>query len=133
MHQGSCQCGKVAFQVEGDFEHFFLCHCQYCQKDTGSAHAANLFSTSATLTWLRGEEEVRTYQVPDSRHVKGFCRCCGAALPSVQMGGQLLVVPAGALDTPVPLKPNAHLFVASRANWDQQLEQLPCFAGLPAS
>ncbi|RUO74293.1 GFA family protein [Pseudidiomarina sediminum] len=133
MHKGSCQCGKVAFQVEGDFEHFFLCHCQYCQKDTGSAHAANLFSTSATLTWLRGEEQVRTYQVPDSRHVKGFCSCCGAALPSVQMEGQLLVVPAGALDTPAPLKPNAHLFVASRANWDQQLEQLPCFAGLPES
>lgn len=131
MHRGSCLCGKVAFQVEGDFEHFFLCHCQHCQKDTGSAHAANLFATQAKLHWLRGEDLLTTYRVPDSRHVKSFCRECGAAMPNVQMEGKLLMVPAGALDTPVGLMPQAHLFVASRANWDQHLEQLPQFPKLP--
>ena len=50
-HVGSCLCGTVRFKVEGEFDSFYLCHCQHCQKDTGSAHAANLFSSSAKLIW----------------------------------------------------------------------------------
>jgi hypothetical protein len=40
---GSCLCGAVSFEVSGAFDSFFLCHCSRCRKDTGSAHAANLF------------------------------------------------------------------------------------------
>jgi hypothetical protein len=39
-HQGSCLCGEVRFEIEGEFERFFLCHCEYCRKDTGSASRA---------------------------------------------------------------------------------------------
>ena len=46
-HSGACLCGAVHFEIEGDFERFFLCHCEYCRKDTGSAHAANLFRPAA--------------------------------------------------------------------------------------
>ena len=38
IHRGSCLCGKVTFEIEGNFEQFFLCHCERCRKDTGSAH-----------------------------------------------------------------------------------------------
>jgi len=131
-HSGSCLCGQVRFEVEGDFESFFLCHCQYCRKDTGSAHAANLFSTTASLTWLSGRDQVREFNVPATRHVKCFCSTCGAALPCQQAGGALLVVPAGSLDSNVPIRPNAHLFVSSRANWDHGLQALPSFDRLPS-
>ena len=55
MISGSCLCGEVQYTVEGKFDHFFLCHCRHCQKDTGSAHAANLFSHGGQLTWSQGE------------------------------------------------------------------------------
>ena len=42
-YSGSCLCGEIRFEIEGEFELFYLCHCEYCRKDTGSAHAANLF------------------------------------------------------------------------------------------
>jgi len=41
------------------------------------------------------------------------------------MNGKLLVVPAGSLDSAVPIKPNAHIFVSSRAGWDDALEKIP--------
>jgi hypothetical protein len=47
------------------------------------------------------------------------------------MDGALLVVPAGSLDSVLAMRPDAHLFVASRAAWDQALESLPALAGLP--
>jgi hypothetical protein len=130
-HAGSCLCGKVTFAVEGDFERFYLCHCERCRKDTGSAHAANLFSSTARLTWLSGEELVRTFDFNNTGHIKSFCVLCGSALPNIQMDGTLLVVPAGSLDSDVPNRPDGHIFTARRANWDAGLENIVGFDGLP--
>ena len=122
---GSCLCGEVSFEVEGDFERFYLCHCGYCRKDTGSAHAANLFSSSASLKWVSGEDKVKRFDLPSTRHSKCFCSICGSALPKVQMDGQLLAVPAGSLNGDVTIKPHSHIFFASRASWDDALESVP--------
>jgi hypothetical protein len=130
-HTGSCQCGAVRFEITGDFEHFFLCHCGRCRKDTGSAHAANLFSSQANLTWLSGEKLVKTYRVPGSRHEKSFCTECGAAMPRQQTEGAMLVVPAGSLDTPVNRRPTAHIAMADSADWDNGLETVRKLEGMP--
>lgn len=132
QHQGSCLCGAVRFEVVGSFERFFLCHCEYCRKDTGSAHAANLFSSTAQLKWIRGQDQVRQYNLPATRHSKSFCSGCGSALPGLQMDGALLVVPAGSLDSEVALRPDAHIFVASKASWDNALEVTPKFDRFPS-
>ena len=127
---GSCLCGAVKFEVHGDFDSFYLCHCRYCQKDTGSAHAANLFSQSARLVWLAGEEAVASYTLPGTRHQKCFCRTCGSAVPNTHIPG-LLVVPAWCLDSELSRVPTAHLFTSSRAAWDRALGDVPEFSGLP--
>ncbi|MBN8180184.1 GFA family protein [Roseibium aggregatum] len=132
VHKGRCLCGNATFTIEGDFETFFLCHCGHCRKDTGSAHAANLFSSTASLAWTSGEDKVRSFTLAGTRHTKAFCTECGSALPNLQMDGKLLVVPAGSLDTPVTLKPAGHIFTASRAGWDDGLETVPKFEALPS-
>jgi hypothetical protein len=131
-HSGSCLCGAVRFEIAGDFERFYLCHCEYCRKDTGSAHGANLFSSSATLIWLSGEDQVRVFNLPSTRHRNCFCSTCGSALPDLQMDGALLKVPAGSLDTEVHIRPDAHIFCASKARWDEALEKVAKVARLPA-
>ncbi|HEY1080435.1 MAG TPA: GFA family protein [Bdellovibrio sp.] len=130
-HSGSCLCEQIKFSVDGDFVSFFLCHCKHCQKDTGSAHAANLFATSAKLNWLSGEDKIKTYNLPNTRHTKSFCQECGAAVPNLQMDGKLLVVPAGSLNTEVTIKPTAHIFCSSRASWEDSLPAAPKFEKLP--
>ncbi len=130
-HQGSCLCGAVRFEIAGAFEGFFLCHCGRCRKATGSAHAANLFSTTATLNWLAGHERVKAFNLPSTRHTKSFCVECGAAMPNLQMNGALLVVPAGSLDTEIDIPPTAHIMMASKAGWDDRLEDAPKLDGLP--
>jgi hypothetical protein len=130
-YRGSCLCGAVRFAIEGDFERFYLCHCTYCRKDSGSAHAANLFSSTATLQWLCGQEEVTVFDVPNTRHRHSFCCNCGSALPDLQMNGTLLKVPAGSLDSDVLRRPDAHIFFASKANWDDALEKILTVPRLP--
>ncbi|ROH90942.1 GFA family protein [Stagnimonas aquatica] len=131
-HCGSCLCGQVRFEVQGAFERFFLCHCSHCRKDSGSAHAANLFSSTASLQWLTGQESVRSFNLPATRHTRSFCTACGSALPYADAAGGFLVVPAGSLDSELRRRPDAHLFTASRAAWDQGLESIPSFPGFPS-
>jgi hypothetical protein len=131
-HCGSCLCGEVRFEIKGDFERFFLCHCEYCRKDTGSAHAANLFSSTASLKWLAGNDRVTKFNLPSTRHVRCFCAICGSALPCQQADSGLLVIPAGSLDSEVRIKPDAHIFVSSKAGWDEDLENVPKLARFPS-
>ncbi len=130
-HFGSCLCGAVRFEVEGDFQRFYLCHCGYCRKDTGSAHAANLFASGATLTWITGRDQVTSFTLPSTRHKKCFCSMCGSALPSMQLEGALLVVPAGSLDSDVTLKPDAHIFWSSKAHWEKGFGAISVMEGSP--
>ena len=128
---GQCLCGAVKFRISGEFESFFLCHCGRCRKDSGSAHSANLFSSTAKISWLSGEENIKNFQLAESRHVKCFCTDCGSALPFTQANDDVLVVPAGSLDNPIGIRPNAHICFANRANWDNDLASLEKIEGLP--
>lgn len=130
MHQGSCLCKTVQFQIEGEFNGFYLCHCSRCRKATGSAHASNLFSKSAKLSWVSGRELVKTFHLDGTRFQKSFCENCGAALPTLHESGRLLV-PAGCLDSEMSMRPTAHIFNQSRALWDRDLETVVTFAELP--
>ncbi|WP_445358917.1 GFA family protein [Microbulbifer sp. ANSA005] len=129
--KGSCLCGTINFEIEGDFGGFFLCHCSYCRKDTGSAHAANLFFASAKLEWLSGAEQVKTFKLAGTRHSKSFCGQCGSAVPREDPEVGLLAVPAGSLDRPIDVRPNAHIFMGSKAEWDRELEAVPKVDKLP--
>lgn len=128
---GSCLCGSVKYEVSGEFKSFFLCHCVYCQKDSGAAFAANLFANTSTLTWLQGDAFVKIYRHTNTSHVKSFCQNCGSALPTMTEDTGCVMVPAGSLDSPVPMLPTAKIFVASRARWSDHLDHLPGCEALP--
>src|SRR5690349_7080688 len=32
MHKGSCHCGKIAFEVEGEIDSALACNCSICQR-----------------------------------------------------------------------------------------------------
>jgi len=121
----------VKFVITGEFESFFLCHCSRCRKDTGSAFAANLFSSKAEIAWLAGQDNIKTFRVPASRHEKSFCTTCGSALPTVQMNGGVLMVPAGCLEGPIGIRPDAQICYAGRAEWADDLDALERLDGLP--
>jgi len=130
QYAGSCLCGTVRFAIAGSFTRFFLCHCSRCRKSTGSAHGANLFSSTARLDWLSGQDAISTFNVPNTRHTRSFCSTCGSALPYAL--GPRIVVPAGSLDSALALRPQAHIFLSSKASWDHDLHSVPGFDELPA-
>lgn len=130
-YKGSCLCGSIKFEIIDEFDSFYLCYCRYCKKDTGTAHAANLFTAPAKIKWLSGLANVKSFNLPATRHSKSFCQNCGSAVPHLEGEGDLLAVPAGSLDSDITITPNAHIFVNRKASWENKLERIPVFEELP--
>jgi hypothetical protein len=72
QYRGSCHCGKVKIEFEGDFGPAITCNCSICSK-RGSLL---WFAPRASLK-VTGEEELSTYTF--NKHVikHRFCKTCG--------------------------------------------------------
>lgn len=127
---GSCLCGRVKYEVTGEAQRFFHCHCSRCRKATGTGHASNIFLQPAELKWLSGGELVRTYSVPEAqRFANSFCTTCGSRLP--RQARELVMIPAGSLDSEAPIAPQARIFSGSRTSWSCTDQHLPTYAEFP--
>ncbi|NOX51107.1 MAG: GFA family protein [Gammaproteobacteria bacterium] len=115
---GSCVCGLVTFEISGPFEKFYLCHCNRCQKSTGSANAANIFGELNSITWLSGQELIKYFELPEAKFFnKGFCANCGSPVPRKAKSGDFLIIPAGSLNSDPGLIPQNNIFWDDRAVW----------------
>jgi hypothetical protein len=98
---------------------------------SGSAHCANLFAPGATLTWLSGESNISFYQLEGANFARNFCSTCSTLVPIYIKARDIVIVPAGCLDTDVDIKPQAHIFTDSKGNWDEVLNDIPYFEKMP--
>lgn len=114
---GGCLCGAVRYQVNNQFSKFYLCHCQQCQQLTGSAFAANIFTSAENINWLTSCENISYYEHASREFSKAFCSTCGCGLPFVNKSGQFLIIPAGSLFDKVENIPQANIFVNEQAHW----------------
>ncbi len=127
--RGSCLCGAVKYEVTGEAKRFFHCHCSRCRKATGTGHASNLFIQPGVLSWLGGEEQIRSFKVPEAkRFTNNFCVACGSRLPRQVKEIDAIVIPCGSLDGDTPIKPQARIFYGSRAGWSCAGDGLQVFA-----
>ncbi len=130
-HTGSCLCEEVKYKITGEAKRFLYCQCSRCRKSTSSAHASNLFIASKEIDWLSGKENIQTYKVPDAdRYERHFCKNCGSSLPIYVAMREMVLIPAGTLDTEPTLKPQARIFNDSRAEWSDHAD-LECYPEYP--
>jgi hypothetical protein len=72
-YKGSCHCGKVAFEVEGDLNGAVACNCSICSRKGSLLW----FVPSDKFRLLTSDKDVGTYTF--NKHVikHHFCRACG--------------------------------------------------------
>jgi hypothetical protein len=118
MTEGSCLCGNVTFRIEGKTTEIGMCHCSKCRKVSGVASNANLMTARDSLVWTSGEDKISKFEMADGW---GAWRCadCGSPLPKLHPGGGAYWVPAGLLDSDPGVSIAGHIFVGSKAPWDE--------------
>ena len=129
MH-GKCLCGKVEFELSGKIPGLYQCHCSLCRKVSGSSANAALVIDASRFRWLGGEESISRYQ-SDTAFKSHFCTHCGSPVPNSTRNDSAFWVPVGLLQDSEELKLVAHLYMDSRASWDQLAGGAECFAEMP--
>lgn len=122
MHRGSCLCGAVRFEVEGDLPEASACHCSKCRKHTGHFEAGvdvprALVSISGedSLTWFHSSEKVR----------RGFCSVCGSSMFFDPVHRDWIGIMMGAFDGPTNTRLALHIFVADKGDYYEIADGVP--------
>ena len=122
MHKGSCLCGAVTFEVEGELHPPDACHCRQCRKQSGHYFASTDVPRSAVtvhggdkVTWFRSSEKVR----------RGFCSICGSALFWDPIEKDWTGLSMGAFDGATGTRLRIHIFVADKGDYYDIGDGLP--------
>lgn len=96
-YQGSCHCGQVRFEAEGNLEKVVQCNCSICSK-RGSLH---WFITRENFHLLSPEDGMGTYTFNQHTIRHHHCLKCGCALFSegiAPSGKDMVAINARCLD-----------------------------------
>jgi len=130
---GSCLCGSVSYEIKGDAQKFWHCHCSRCRKASGTGHASNILMKPESFEWTSGEELVSSFKVPDANFFSTvFCSVCGAGLPVVPPDLRVAVIPAGSLDSDPGIRPDGRIYQDSRMSWSCDAGELPLHHQYPS-
>jgi hypothetical protein len=72
-YKGSCHCGKVAFEVEGEIDSALSCNCSICSRKGSLLW----FVPRDNLTLLTPEDAASTYTFNKHAIQHRFCAICG--------------------------------------------------------
>jgi len=128
MHSGSCLCGEVTFEIDGELAPIQLCHCSQCRRASGTAFASNIPVERTNFRLLSGAGSLKAYESSPGKE-RVFCGTCGSPVLSRLTADPTKVrVRAGLLDSPVTARPAFHFHVASGADWMAITDNLPQYA-----
>jgi hypothetical protein len=118
--EGGCTCGNIRYRLTGRPLIVHACHCTWCQRETGTAHALNAVYEAERVEHLKAEPEI---VVTPSASGKGqrIARCpdCRIAVWSNYAGAgeTTRFVRVGTLDDPTQCPPDIHIFTSSKMPW----------------
>lgn len=129
MLSGSCLCGRVRFQLQGEPTILNHCHCTMCRKASGAAFGSFLHADGRRFEWTAGESDIQDFISSPGNH-RPFCRVCGSRVPVLEEDGAHVIIPAGTLDNDPAVRPLVHFHVETKAPWYEitdSVEQYPQF------
>lgn len=121
---GGCTCGAFRFVVDDAFGYALNCHCSRCRRTTGAAFKPFGGIERDRLRLVAGDPDTLMIVGEPYGH-DARCPHCGSMLYSVVRAGEYVHVPYGVLADAPARRPEAHIFVGSKAPWHEITDDLP--------
>ncbi|KAE9962124.1 hypothetical protein BLS_000785 [Venturia inaequalis] len=119
-YTGSCKCGTIKIEMQGEPDFVGLCHCLNCRKSTSSMFSTNaVFPTTAFTAF--GEPKV--YEVKGGSGNPAYAHFCGNCSSTMwtlsPLGPNMVVIKVGVLDGGdlEKLAPKAEVFTSRKPGW----------------
>ena len=118
MHQGSCQCGAVRYQFNGEPLTCYACHCTDCQTSSGSAFGLSMIVKLDDLEVINGDTETSKTDVNGTEVQRHCCGTCGTDFwYSADEYPGIAALKPGTFDDTSWFEPVAHLWMRSAQPW----------------
>ena len=131
MLYGGCLCGAIRWEIDGDFDEMSHCHCSACRKSHGTAFSTYGRAAKQSFRFSQGEERLRRYRSSPPVE-RCFCSICGSNLLFLFDGlPEVVWVTVGSCDGDPVRRPQAHIFVGSKAGWFDITDALPQYPEYP--
>jgi hypothetical protein len=125
MLTGSCLCGGVKYEIDGELGAVTNCHCSLCRKMSGSAFASGSTIPTASFRFMAGNELLKEWESSPGYH-RVFCGRCGSPiLKRKAKDPDNLRLRVGTLDSDPGVKMSKHIHVGSKAPWVEITDGLP--------
>ena len=126
---GECFCGAIQYSLKGPLQPGRCCHCSKCRKAFNGASSAVTFLKENSFKWEKGEEHLTIYANKDNIGL-GFCSTCGSSLVALNEK-EVFLITLGTLNDNPEIKIKEHIFVGSKACWDEIGGSSPCYEEFP--
>jgi len=118
--EGGCTCGNIRYRLNGRPLIVHACHCTWCQRETGTAHALNAVYEADRVEHLKAEPElIDTPSASGKGQRIARCPLCKVAVWSnyPQAGAAVRFVRVGTMDDPALCPPDIHIFTSTNQPW----------------
>ncbi len=132
IREGGCHCGSVRYQASGEPVIVAHCHCEDCQRLSGTGHTTGAMFATENFQ-IDGELSEYSLEADNGNHVtKAFCPQCGSPILGRNSGSPgFVTVGVGTFDDSSTVTPQVTIFARNRKPWDAMDEQVPTFDAQP--
>ncbi len=129
---GGCLCGKVRYSANAEPMFSGVCHCQDCQKFSGSAFAAVVAVPKAAVT-VTGTLKAFTKTGDSGQPIhRLFCPECGSGImDEAAMMPETVMLNVGTLDDTSWVAPASQIYCDSALPWALLGGEMKQFAKMP--
>lgn len=124
MIRGSCFCGAIQYQVDGEATHQTNCHCSICRRTTGAPFVSWATFSRFRFQFTKGNPTAFPSSGVGTRY---FCPICGCQLAFLYNSESLVDISLGSLEDPTRVVPRDNTQTSSRLPWVKLADGLPDF------
>lgn len=123
MKKGSCLCGSVQYELQGELRNSVACHCVQCRKTSG--HYVSATQVGPEQLTITKDETLGWYQSSPQAQ-RGFCNQCGSSLFwRHETDNGAVSVMSGTLDGATGITTEKHIFVADKGDYYNIADDVP--------
>ena len=115
-YSGSCLCGEIKYEINGEPVRAANCHCDDCRKATGASYSTNFFFNEDDIVVTQGTpKEFAHSSDKGNTMTKQFCGNCGSQLfGSGSRGVGMKSIKAGSMDDPSGVVPALDIYISRK-------------------
>jgi hypothetical protein len=125
MIKGSCLCGGVQYEYDGELKELAVCHCNMCKRAQGGPFATNSPINADLFQIVAGDDLLKSYFSSEKKK-RVFCANCGSPVFSQRIDKpEVLRLRVGTVTSGEIPSPGYQIYCESTSDWFVLSDDIP--------